>query len=186
MPPPLTGATYMNSIVYESEIVNKGFQVKKIPISYARSVNDLGSVKIRKFFVFLSTFFKLVHQLIINRPKLLYFQPSILGATFLRDTVFIVVTKLFGVKMLLHMHGKGIRAAAHKNSLMDFFYQLSFAKQSLVVLSKNQIDDVLFLKPKKIYVVNNGIADLNPIPADEEYAAPKTFNFLFLFNFKRK
>lgn len=182
MPPPLTGATYMNSIVFNNHAIKNSFRINKIGISYSNSVRDLGRFQIKKGFVFLFTVIKFINCLITKRPHIIYFQPSITGITFYRDLLIILIGKSFNKKFILHLHGKGILEASKKNKISALLYKLGLNKQYLIVLSNNQINDVSFLNPKKIYVVNNGISLLNNSMNDEKSNENITFKFLFLSN----
>lgn len=180
LPPPLTGATLMNAFVFNSLLLNKSYNLKKIGVSYARSVNDLGSFRINKALVFINTFFTLFFKIIGDRPKFIYFQPSILGLTYYRDLIYILLGRLFGIKFLLHLHGKGIAAAAGKSKFVSFLYKLGFSKQYVIVLSKSQESDIAFAQPKQIFVVPNGIQVISGI--NKENKKEEKFNFLFLSN----
>ncbi len=182
MPPPLTGATFMNGIVYNSKLLNNSFAIHKIGISYSKSVKELGSFQIRKAGIFLLTFYKFLKSLIFKRPDIIYFQPSITGLTYYRDLLLILTGKLFGKKFILHLHGKGISESFKKRKLNAILYKLGFNNQYLIVLSEKQKSDVVFLNPKKIMVVNNGIGLLNGSKLIETKRVSRVFKFLFLSN----
>ncbi len=180
LPPPLTGATLMNTFVFNSILLDNTYKLKKIGVSYARSVNDLGSFRISKGLIFIKTFFSLLFKIISDRPKFIYFQPSIIGLTYYRDLIYILVGRSFGIKFLLHLHGKGIAQIAEKSKFSYFLYKLGLSKQFVIVLSKSQKSDIAFAKPKQIFVVPNGIpiiVNKNPIHKNET-----AFVFLFLSN----
>ncbi len=181
MPPPLTGATFMNSIVYNSSFIDRSFSIHKISISYARSVHELGRFRFAKLAVFIKTFFRLAAALVLKRPRVVYFQPSVTGPTYCRDLVFIMMGRLFGKKFILHLHGKGFMEQVQRNRLFSILYKLGCNKQYLVVLSENQKKDLAFLRPRKVFVVNNGIARVEP-DLREQPPAGTPFRFLFLSN----
>lgn len=174
----------MNAVVYNSQLLGEAFNIRRIGISYSKSVKDLGSFSLRKYKVFAVTFCKLVHNLLFRRPRIIYFQPSITGGTYLRDLVFILTGRLFGKKFILHLHGKGIRAEAEKSGFRKKMYSFGFKNQYLVVLSNEQKKDIAFLKPAEIFVVNNGSALL--AGEEESQRGHNTpFRFLFLSNLLR-
>lgn len=181
IPPPFTGATYMNSLVFNNQTIDNSFVVYKIGISYSDSVKDLGRFQIKKGFIFLSTLIKFVNYLVTTKPNIIYFQPSITGITYCRDLVIILIGKLFNKKFILHLHGKGIAEACKKNKFIALLYKLGLNKQYLIVLSNNQISDISFLDSKKIFVVPNGIPLLNSLET-EKSEIKTTFKFLFLSN----
>ena len=181
IPPPFTGATYMNSLVFNNQTIDDAFVVYKIGTSYSNSVKDLGRFQIKKGFIFLSTLIKFVNYLVSKKPNIIYFQPSVTGITYCRDLLIILIGKLFNKKFILHLHGKGIADACKKNKFIALLYKLGLNKQYLIVLSKNQISDISFLDSKKIFVVPNGIPLINALKT-EKSEMNLTFRFLFLSN----
>ncbi len=181
IPPPYTGATYMNSLVYNNQTIDNYFDVSKIGISYSNSVKDLGRFQVKKGFTFLTTLIKFVNYLITKKPHIIYFQPSITGITYCRDLVIILIGRLFSKKFILHLHGKGIAEACKKNKFIALLYRLGLNKQYLIVLSNNQISDIAFLDSKKIFVVPNGIPLLGSLKTEKSETTP-AFRFLFLSN----
>lgn len=174
----------MNSVVFNSELLDHRFSLQKIGISYAGSVKELGRFRLSKFAVFARTFFSLWAAMVFNRPAFIYFQPSITGATYLRDLVLILSGRLMGQRFILHFHGKGIRQAAERSSIMRFFYRLGISGQHAIVLSQKQKDDIHFLRPRSMAVLPNGIAPM-PVQATEHHQRYPIFSFLFLSNLLR-
>lgn len=185
LPPPNTGATAINDYVFKSKLLEQSFDCRRLGVSYAKSVNDLGRFNSGKIVVFITTYFRFLNELIFHRPKLIYFQPSIFGIPFLRDFTFILIGHLFGLHFLLHMHGKGIAEVASKSGVKSWLYKLAFSKQSLIVLSDSQIKDIAFAKPRKVYVVPNGIPCISEISSVINKSNSVPFRFLFLSNLLR-
>ena len=160
VPPPLTGATLMNQRVYESEVLRANFNIRSIPISYVNNLNEMGKFRINKLFTVISVYFKLAYQLIFIRPKLVYFQISPLGFGFLRDFIYVFLIKLFRVKIVFHLHGKGINTAA-KNKFYKFLYKWAFKKNEIICLSSKLTYDIEEVFDGKPFVVPNGIPNKN-------------------------
>lgn len=182
LPPPQTGATTINSYVFESELLERSFECRRLGVSYAKSVSDLGSLNLGKLWIFFSTFFRFLYNLIFHRPKLIYFQPSIFEFPYLRDLTFILIGRLFRVKFLLHLHGKGISEVATKSKFKLFLYKLGFSRQFIIVLSNIQIKDIALSNPKLVYIVPNGIQCISGINLTKEASTFSPFRFLFLSN----
>lgn len=170
----------MNKLVYESVSLNHIFNIKKIGISYSKNVSKLGKFDIKKPFIFFKVFLKTFIACLNTNTKVVYFQPSITGLTYFRDLFIILLCKLFGKKIILHLHGKGIKQIAEKNKLSYFLYKLGFKNSFLIVLSESQKKDIDFTYPKKIFVLNNGIPVINI--TDIKDRIDKTFTFLYLSN----
>jgi glycosyltransferase involved in cell wall biosynthesis len=179
-PPPLTGATYMNNLVYESKLLNNSFNITKLGVSYSKSINHLGKIDLRKPFIFLKLFIKTFYFCLNFKLSLVYFQPSITGLTYIRDLFIIFICKLFRKKTILHLHGKGIKKIAENNKLFSYLYKLGLNNSYIIVLSESQKKDIDFTKPKKVFVLNNGIPALNT--NQTKFETSHIIKFLYLSN----
>jgi len=159
LPPPLTGATLMNKYIAESNLLKNNFNIKIIPVSYKKKINQI-SIHI-KFIKVIFYHLILLKDLLLFRPKIVYFQLSPLGYAFLRDCSYIIWLKVFKVHTIYHLHGKGINEAAKKTKILKYMYTWAFKNSSVICLSNilvSDISDVYFAKP---YIVNNGIPNIS-------------------------
>lgn len=183
VPPPITGATKMNLAVRDSYLVNSSFNIKPINISYAVSIEDIGTYRIKKLVLAVNYFFQLLNNLVKFKPALVYFQLSHQDITFLRDFFLVVLIKLFRVKIVYHLHGKGIKSYS-ENKFYRFLYRMTFKNESVVILSELLRYDIECVHWGKIFVVPNGIPDIPDIdfsfPASQDVYKP--LGLLFLSN----
>lgn len=159
LPPPLTGATLMNKYVAESNLLKNNFNIKIIPVSYKRKINQI-SVHI-KFIKVIFYHIILLKDLLLFRPKIVYFQLSPLGYAFLRDCSFIIWLKVFKVHTIYHLHGKGINEVAKKSKFLKYIYMWAFKNSSVICLSNILVSDVSDVHFAKSYIVNNGIPNIS-------------------------
>lgn len=180
IPPPYTGATLMNSYVSESKILRKNFKVDELRISYSQKVDQLGKVKLYKAWIVAKTFLLLFYKLSFNRPNLVYFQISPLGTGFLRDSLYVLLIKLFNIKLLFHLHGKGIENESN-TFFKNLLYEFIFNKTQVICLSNILTYDIKNIYKGKPFILPNSIVPVNfETPIDREcYAKPK---ILFLSN----
>ena len=157
LPPPLTGAAFINKVVKDILTSNNNFKVNVIPVRYLENMSELGDVSLKKFFIVLKLWFQLIHQLTFNRPNIVYFQISPLGKAFIRDVLFFLIIKLFSVKILYHIHGKGINRAAQKSFLKRQIYKLTFNNSYVICLSELLKEDIKNVYKQKPFILNNGI-----------------------------
>jgi len=181
-PPPVTGATLMNQRVNNSNILRYSFDIRSICISYSKNILDMGSISIQKILVFSQTLAKLFKELLFHRPQMVYFQISPIGSVFIRDLIFTSVMKLFQVKILYHLRGKGIKEEL-QSKLKKVLYKYAFNDAEVVCVSdllKYDIDDV---HNGNIYIVNNGIPDVPQKYIDQNIESPNSIpRILFLSN----
>jgi glycosyltransferase involved in cell wall biosynthesis len=185
VPPPITGATLMNQQVYESVLLRTAFLIRAIPISYMKKLDEMGKWQFGKLLKIIEIFVKLFYELVFYRPRFVYFQISPHGYAFYRDLLFITLIKLFRVKILYHLHGKGMKEHV-KSKKKHRLYTFAFRGEDVICLSvllKDDIDD--FFKGK-IYIVNNGIPDVHIVNRNkEEKPEPKKIRILYLSNLIR-
>lgn len=181
-PPPITGATLMNQRVLNSHILRDNFHTRAICISYAKNISDLGFISIGKFLIFFKIFLRLFNELLFHRPHLVYFQISPTGFVFIRELFFVSVIKLFKIKIIYHLHGKGIQVEA-QSKIKKILYKFAFNNTEVICVSnllKNDIDGVF---RGNIHIVNNGIPDVPPefleLIKETQNSIP---NILFLSN----
>ena len=159
VPPPITGATLMNKYVYESNLLNNNFIIRSIPISYSNSIKNLGKIRVAKIYIFCKVFVKLIHECIFHRPQLIYFQISPVGVAFLRDLIFITVIKILNIKILYHLHGKGIKRRS-KNMVLKILYKYALHNTELICLSNLLLYDIEDVYNGIVHIVHNGVPPL--------------------------
>lgn len=181
VPPPITGATLMNQRVYESKLIRKAFHIRAIPISYMKKLDDMGKWQLGKFFKIISVYFKLFYELVFFRPRFVYFQISPHGYAFYRDLIFVSIIKLFRVKILFHLHGKGINKYV-KNEFKKKLYIYAFKNSEIICLSPLLTYDIEDVYSGIIHIVNNGIKDIDSDLIKQENKNKKTIQILYLSN----
>jgi len=162
LPPPLTGATLMNQRINNSKYLHKKFDIRTISASYARDVSMIGKFDLRKYIVFLSILVQLIKELVFFRPAMVYFQITPLGTGFLRDSILVVIIKLFRKKIAFHLRGKGIQKAIDRNFLLKAYYNIIFNGVIVICLSRLLTYDVESFRLNGVFVVNNGLPDIDP------------------------
>jgi glycosyltransferase involved in cell wall biosynthesis len=175
VPPPITGATLMNKRVHDSELLRKTFNIRSITISYMQHVSQMGKWTLFKVVVFIRLIIKLLNELWNHCPKFVYFQISPHGFAFLRDLIFVTLIKVFHVKILFHMRGKGIK---YKSDLSKLFYKYCFRHEYVICLSSLLTYDVQDVFNGKLFVVPNGIPDTNPHFIRKSVTEPPKILFL--------
>ena len=149
----------MNKRVYDSKLLRDAFDIRSICISYMDHLSDMGKWQISKIIIFMKTMFMLIKELIYHRPDLTYFQISPLGYAFLRDIIFVAIMKLFSIKIIFHIRGKGIKNKSTK-PFKRLLYRWVFLNSVIICLSDLLIYDIADVFFGRVHVVNNGIPDV--------------------------
>ena len=156
LPPPVHGASLINKLLVESELLNKKYLIDVLPIQIANKMEGLGSFSIAKIFGAISIYFKLLSKLLSNRYDLVYFTLSPLGFAFYKDVGLVYMLKLFNRKIIFHLHGKGIKDEL-KSGFKKKLYISVFKNVEVIQLAEVLYDDIKVVYPNKPYVLPNGI-----------------------------
>lgn len=159
LPPPVTGATLMNQRINNSTYLQNKFTIRTVSASYAKDVSLLNKFHIKKLLIFCVTICKLLIELISYKPDLVYFQISPLGMAFLRDSLLVILIKLFRRKIVFHIRGKGIQKRLNGKNLLARYYKFIFYKTDVICLSELLTYDMKDFELRKIHIVNNGLPD---------------------------
>lgn len=156
LPPPLHGVTQCNVMVKNLCLSSSSFQSQIIITNYSSKISDLTKFSFGKIFIFLRKYVELLHCIFNFRPDKAYFVISPHGAAFYRDLIFIATLKLARVRLVYHLHGKGI---ADKSMFLKKVFRFCFKNSDVICLSNlltKDVEDVV--DASSISVVMNGIA----------------------------
>lgn len=185
LPPPVTGVTTMCNAVHENRELFEKFNTKVIGLSYAKDVKSTEGLNPGKFIQLFINIVKTKFTVVTFWPDLVYFVPSLTGAPFFRDFLFILIMKFLRRKIIFHLHGTGLKNAGLKSKFYKKLFSFSFNNSEIITLSQKLKYDLDFLTPSKIHILPNGIIDLPP--SVESVSNPcnpwNHTNLLFVSNF---
>jgi glycosyltransferase involved in cell wall biosynthesis len=182
-PPPITGVTTINEYILNNQTINARFDISSICINYAKKHTDLRKFSITKLLKFVSTGYKIGYRILIFRPQLIYFQISPLGKAFYRDFFYVLLIKIFRVKTIFHLHGKGIYESSNKSKFRKLLYRFAFHSEELICLSELLVSDISEVFKGIPYIVNNGIQ--SSVLSDSYKKLGTEVTILFLSNLYR-
>lgn len=159
LPPPVHGASMMNRFIKDSEKINNKFETSYLPLSFVKSIDEIGKLSIAKFFMMISFMFKLAQRLIVFKPKIVYYTIAPLGSAFYRDSVFLTIIKcLHRGKIIFHLHGKGVATEMASSKFKMRLYNRVFKNIDVIHLSQSLKGDLHHIKAKfNFHVIPNGI-----------------------------
>lgn len=180
MPPPVHGSSMVGQFIKESNLVNQQFDARYINLLASKTVNDSGKFGLAKIVGLIKTVFHLVKELAFHRPKLCYLALTSTGAAFYRDVLLVTIIKLFGVKLVYHMHNKGV-SRFQDHPLHRFFYRFVFKNTPAILLARSLYKDIeAFVPEENVYILPNGIPDNSFLPIERNQN--DIVNILFLSN----
>jgi glycosyltransferase involved in cell wall biosynthesis len=157
LPPPVHGSANISQQIVTSKRVTAAFQVMVLPLRFAHSMEDLGSLSISKILKAITLATRLVRTLLRFKPDVVYFTLSPKGYSFYRDACYALLLKLFNTKIVYHLHVKGI-AASSTGGIKKLLMKFVFNDTDTVVLSHLLAQDLLKVAQPRLWIVNNGIA----------------------------
>ncbi|MBR9706717.1 glycosyltransferase family 4 protein [Candidatus Pacearchaeota archaeon] len=151
-PPPMHGASKMNELYYNSKIIREKFHVRKIKINYSETLDELGRFNIKKFFGVFIVFFQVLKNLISFRPNVVDFEIAPHGVAFYRDSIYALLFKLFGKKVIYHLHSKEVTN--------NFYTRFIYNNSKVVILSEGLLSSIKgVVNRKNQVIINNGLKD---------------------------
>lgn len=177
MPPPIHGSSLMNELIVNNRSIEQRFNVIVLPIQISSGMEDMGLFSLNKIF---STFQIFIRQIILfstKRVDLYYIALSPLHFAFYKDFILVSIAKIYNKKILIHLHGQGIRDAARGSFIKRKMYQYVFKNSQVICLAKPLFDDIQEVYKGTPHFLPNGIK------AEKDLAYPKKdTDFLFLSN----
>lgn len=159
LPPPVHGVSVISENILKSKILNSKYKLLKLNLSSSKSISQIGKKSIFKYLFVFRIATKLFFTLVAKKIDLVYLTISPSGIGFLKDSVLVLLLKLFNKKIIFHIHGKGVNTYYQSlPRLFKFYYRLIFNNVSIILLSDILKKDLDFKKNiNDIYFVNNGI-----------------------------
>jgi len=182
IPPPVHGAALRNLSLYESKLLQDNFTIKLAALAFADNIYSIGKFSFKKVWKSFLYAFKLINSIISFKPDLAYFTITPSGGAFYRDCLFVLILKIFSVRIVYHLRGLGVKQSSQRNIFSKLLYRLAFRNTYVICLGTIQLDDIKDLPYKKYYIVPNGVKS----EVDPTWQLPskngKT-HLLFLSNF---
>ena len=130
----------------------------------------------------MTTLLRLISHIINHKIDLCYIAITSTGLAFFRDVIYISVLKLFNVKLVYHMHNKGVNSFQN-NFFYHLCYKFIFRDVKVILLSKLLYSDIQkYVGINNFYICPNGIDNIKLGFQRQSNAIPK---LLFLSNLMR-
>lgn len=180
LPPPVHGASLINSYIVGSKMIKDAFSTTVLPLQFADVVADIGKISFKKILLIPVFAFRLFWKLLVLRPHLVYYNFAPSGPAFYRDALYVMLIKASGAKLALHLQGQGVAQHAGKNGWNRWLYKLVFRKTFPVCLAERLYSDIQRIHSGKYYILHCAIPVNNHLPIKKSNGIPV---YLFLSNF---
>lgn len=160
--PPYIGPAIATEMIVNSKLKER-FNLIHLNTNTHQTVNSLGRLALGNLSKNMVLYLKMVRLLFRNRPELVLIPVSQTTRGFLKDSIFILISWFFGVKIILQLRGSNFRNWLSQSSRLVNRYvkKVLNMTQGMIVLGKKLKELFLdYYSPEKIFVVPNG-ADYN-------------------------
>lgn len=138
-------------------------EVLYFPTVVNRSLMDCGKVTIKNLIIAGSQYIRYLYAMVLNRPNIIHLHTS-QGYGWLKDTFYLWVSRLFGCRIVLHMHGGNFDNYYNESPRPIQLYTLGNLKLAdLIVTVSHEWEDRI----KKILPNGKVVSLLNCIDLDE-------------------
>lgn len=179
-PPPYMGPSIATQIILNSRFIDE-FNVIHIDTADRRPLNNLGKYDLTNFYMALKHYFLLFHRLLFSKADLVYIPICQATVGFLRDVSFIVLSKLFRKKVVLHLRGGHFREFYNSsNKFMKYVIRETLKRIDRMIVLGSSLK-ILFdglIPEEKLSVVPNG---LNMALDKVRYKNPEKNHLMILF-----
>lgn len=181
MPPPVHGAAMVGQFVRDSELINSEFDAEYINLATAKSLEDIGSLRLGKIASYFSLYRKIVLSVKKGRPDLVYITPNAKGVSFFKEYLIVQKIQSMGVKVIAHYHNKGV-SQKQDNWLYDRLYRLFFKGLKVILLSERLFPDIeKYVNLEDVFFCPNAIPDNSENVGGKIVTSPH-IRILFLSN----
>lgn len=158
-PPPIHGSSLMSQYIKDSEAIKDEFDSDYVNLGTSRCMNEIGSCSPIKLIRWTTALLKLLILLMRHRYQLCYLAITCHGPGFIKDALYVLLCKLFGNKIVIHQHNKGMI-----NDIDRYPYKLllplCYKNAKVILLSWSLYPDIEKIVPKEnVFICPNGITD---------------------------
>lgn len=183
LPPPIHGSAVVSQQLKESKIINHTFRCDWVNLATSRNMEEAGKLSLTKVWRIFSSLSYEFWLLLTRKYDLCYISLTCYGPGFLKDAPFAMLCKMFGKKLLIHQHNKGMTHYVDR-MLYRKLLPLIYKNSRVILLSWYLYPDIERIVPKEnVIICPNGIdVRINNCGNNERKRYNSTPRLLFLSN----
>ena len=167
LPPPVHGSAMVSKYIKDSAKVQSVAQCDWVNLSTSRRMDEIGKGGAMKLLRFVGAYLKTLWLLLTHRYDLCYLAITCHGIGFLKDAPFVWLCKLFGCKVLIHQHNKGMSNCIDRwpyRWLIPYIYKHT----RVMLLSWYLYPDIeKAVRREQVVICANGIAAEQQVNCDD-------------------
>jgi glycosyltransferase involved in cell wall biosynthesis len=160
-PPPYHGVAMAIQTLLDSKL-HESFEVLHLDLADRRGIGHVNKPDFHDVVLFIRQWFRLLRLLFRYRPRIMYFVLSQSTIGVLRDSLFVWPARLFGAKVVAHLHGAGFQDwFVHRWFPMRWYVRalMKTIARAIVLGESLRSQFQGLVAPGHIAVVPNGIPD---------------------------
>jgi glycosyltransferase involved in cell wall biosynthesis len=161
LPPPVHGVSVMNKIIHDSKLINESATCHYVNLATARDIHDLQKNGFYKYILTFKIMANAIFKMITHRYDYVYVTIFPWGFAFLKDSLVVLLARLIRLKPILHLHTYGFKKNSQRSALRKWYYKFIFKKADVICLSQLLIEDIESVFTGKIFILPNGIPQVN-------------------------
>ena len=159
LPPPVHGSAMVSKYIKDSAKVQSVAQCNWVNLSTSRRMDEIGKGGAMKLLRFMGAYLKTLWLLLTHRYDLCYLAITCHGIGFLKDAPFVWLCKMFGCRVLIHQHNKGMSNCIDRwpyRWLIPYIYK----RARVMLLSWHLYPDIAkVVKREQVVICANGIRE---------------------------
>lgn len=183
VPPPYMGPTLATEVILNSSLRER-FELIHLDTSDHREIDTLGAFDFLNFYLALKFYCVLLWKIICHRPALVYIPISQTTIGYLKDSIYILASKLLGRRVICHLRGGNFKNwLSGASGATRLYVRLVHGLVNGQIVLGETLRDLFagILPPERLYVVPNG----KDIAYPEKPAADGTVRVVYLANMIR-
>lgn len=185
-PPPIHGSSVVSMQIKNSKLINDEFDGDYINLGTSRKMDEIGKggiiLTLTKLMRFIGSYLCTFWMLLTHRYDLCYCAITINGKGFLKDAPYVLLCHLFGRKVVIHQHNKGMSKFVDK-PLYIWLYKRVYHNTKVILLSEYLYEDISSIVDRKdVMICPNGIKPTAIEQRAEKSEKKEIPHILFLSN----
>ncbi|MCB0452930.1 MAG: glycosyltransferase family 4 protein [Aequorivita sp.] len=182
LPPPVHGSSMVGKYIKESSIINETIRSKYINLGTSRSMDEIGKNSFQKIGLYLKIVFQTLKQLMFFKPDLVYIAFTAKGQAFYKDSLIALLAKIFGKKIVYHLHNRSM--AERQDKWLDVaMCKMLFKNTDVILLSKYLYPEIQKYVPEnRVHYCPNGVQPLSGQISARKKENSQEVQVLFLSN----
>lgn len=163
-PPPYGGQSVAFKLLIDKIKKDRHYEYELINILSKRL---MGNRFVLQAFNYIKRYFSFIFKLVTFKPKIVYLIAGQSRNSFVRDIPFILLSSLFGKKIIVHIHGGNFGSFYNEeNNSFKFIIEFVYKRVDRIIVLSSKLKNMFpFISDKsKLVTIKNGIVDDCNIP----------------------